>query len=219
MRLRSAYQVVWGDVHGHTELSDGTGSLDDFLRYARDTAKLDFVIVTDHDFGHEAPWRMPQADWNLIQTKADEYTADGQFVAIAGYEWTSQPKYWTDVGADLISERLFPGLPHFFNHKVVCFTSPVPYLFSAKDPACHTPDLLAAAVRNAGGLIHNAHPDPTPENRDQFDYASSASDVIANTEMWPDLIRHRGTELSNARRADGACVLGSRRPDRFRGGQ
>jgi hypothetical protein len=59
----------------------------------------------------------------------------------------------------------------------------------SKDPAYNSPDLLAEAVRKAGGLIHNAHPDATPEGRDQFDYASSAFDVIANTEMWPDIIR------------------------------
>ena len=189
----SRYRIVWGDVHGHTGLSDGKGSLDDYFRHARDTAKLDFVIVTDHDFGHEAPWRMPQADWDLIQSKADEYTANGRFVAIAGYEWTSQEKYWTEVKTNVVSERLFPGPPRFYNHKNVYFPARVPYLFSAKDPAYKSPDLLADAVRRAGGLIHNAHPDATPEGRDQFDYSPTASDVIANTELWPDLIRYRGT--------------------------
>jgi hypothetical protein len=189
----SRYQVVWGDLHGHTRLSDGKGTLDNYFRHARDEAKLDFVIVTDHDFGHEAPWRMPQADWDLTQDKADEYTEDGRFVAIAGYEWTSQEKYWTQVRTNLISERLFPGPPHFYNHKVAYFPARVAYLFSAKDPAYHSPDQLAEAVRKAGGLIHNAHPDATPEGRDQFDYAPSDFDVIANTEMNADLIRYGGT--------------------------
>lgn len=187
------YRIVWGDVHGHTRLSDGTGSLDDYFRSARDEAKLDFVIVTDHDFGHEAPWRMPQADWDLIQAKADEYTEDGRFVAIAGYEWTSQEKYWTEAGTNQISERLFPGPPRFYNHKIVYFPGRIPYLFSAKDEAYHSPDRLAAAVRHAGGLIHNAHPDATPQGRDQFAYGSTAVDVIVNTEMWPDMVRYRGT--------------------------
>lgn len=187
------YHVVWGDLHGHTALSDGQGSVDDYFRHARDTAKLDFAIVTDHDFGHEEPWRMPQAHWNLIQSKADEYTANGRFIAIAGYEWTSQAKYWTDTGTNEISEHLFPGPPRFYNHKIVYFPSRVPYLFSAKDAACNSPDLLAAAVRQTGGLIHNAHPDATSEGRDQFDYPPSASAVIANTELSADVIRYRGT--------------------------
>lgn len=189
----SRYRIVWGDMHGHTRLSDGKGSLDDYFRHARDVAKLDFVIVTDHDFGHEAPWRMPRAHWDLTQSKAGEYTVNGRFVALAGYEWTSQEKYWTEVRTNLVSERLFPGTPRFYNHKNVYCPGRIPYLFSAKDPACNSPGLLAETVRQTGGLIHNAHPDATSEGRDQFDYASSASDVIANTEMCPDMIRYRGT--------------------------
>jgi len=36
------YHVYWGDVHGHTSISDGKGSLDDYFTYARDAAKLLF---------------------------------------------------------------------------------------------------------------------------------------------------------------------------------
>ena len=187
------YQVCWGDVHGHTSISDGKGSLDDFFTYARDAAWLDFVIVTDHDFGNTSPWRMPTNQWTLTQTKSDQYTVNGRFVAIAGYEWTSQPKYWTGVAKGVVSERLFPGSPRFFNHKIVYCPAPLDYLFSAKDPAFCTPDLLAAAVREHGGLIHNAHPDAGPEGRDQFDYAPANCLVIANTEMLPNATWYQGT--------------------------
>jgi len=40
-------------------------SLDDCFTDARDVAKLDFVIVTDHDFGKGPPWRMPKEEWEL----------------------------------------------------------------------------------------------------------------------------------------------------------
>lgn len=186
------YRIAWGDVHGHTQLSDGKGSVDDYFRHARDVAHLDFAIVTDHDFGHEAPWRMPVQDWQLIQSTADACTTDGRFLAIAGYEWTSQEKYWSDV-APLASENLFPGPPRFYNHKVVYLPFRVPYLFSAKEPAYQDPDLLAEAVGRAGGLIHNAHPDATALGRHQFDYEPSAANVIANTEMMADEIRYHGT--------------------------
>ncbi|MCL5098223.1 MAG: hypothetical protein M1608_11990 [Candidatus Omnitrophica bacterium] len=189
----SRYRIAWGDTHGHTSLSNGQGSVDDYLRRARDEANLDILIVTDHDFGHEAPWRMPAADWDLTQAKVDEYTVDGRFVAISGYEWTSQEKYWTEVKTNLVSDRLFPGPPCFYNHKVVYFPAPVAYLFSAKDPAYKSPDLLAEAVRRAGGLIQNAHPDSTVKGLNQFDYAPSASDVIVNTEMSPDVVYDRAT--------------------------
>ncbi len=184
------YQVYWGDVHGHTSHSDGKGSLDDFFVHARDVSKLDFVIVTDHDFGNGKPtWWMPKETWTLTQNKADEYTVNGKFVAIAGYEWTSQPKYWSEVGKDVVSERLFAGPPKFYNHKCVYFPSHVEYVFSAKDPAYKDPDLLAAAVLNAGGLIHNAHPNALPDAKDQFDYKPCYYSVIANTEIGSNTLR------------------------------
>jgi hypothetical protein len=187
------YHVYWGDVHGHSAISDGKGTLDDYFNYARHVAGLDFVIVTDHDFGSAAPWRIPTNQWRLTQDKAGQYTANGRFVAIAGYEWTSQPKYSTDVAEGVTSERLFPGPPRFYNHKNVYFPARMDYLFSAKDHASWTPDLLAAAVRTDGGLIHNAHPDAGPEGRDQFDYARSNWGVIVNSEMLPDSMRYLGT--------------------------
>jgi outer membrane protein assembly factor BamB len=187
------YKIFWGDVHGHTSHSDGKGSLDDYFTHARDVAKLDFVIVTDHDFGNGKPtWRMPKETWRLTQDKADEYTVDGKFVAIAGYEWTSQAKYWTDVGPNEVSERLFPGPPKSYNHKNVYFPSRIEEVLSAKDAAYFTPELLAEAVRKRGGLIHNDHPDAGPDGRDQWDYAPETCAVIANTEMRPDTVRYEG---------------------------
>ena len=183
---RAQYNVYWGDMHGHTSISDGKGSLDDYFTHARDVAKLDFVVVSDHDFGNSAPWRMPHETWTLTQDKVDQYTADGRFVAIAGYEWTSQPKYWTP------EEPLFTGPPKYYNHKNVYFPSRVNYLFSAKDAAYNSPNLLAQAVLEHGGLIQNNHLDPGPGGRDQFDYDPSYSSVIVNTEMWPDTIHYQG---------------------------
>lgn len=79
-----ALRLYWGDVHGHTGASDGKGSVAEYFRYARDAAKLDFAMVTDHDFGNKAPWRMPKAYWQSLQTQARELTVDGTFVAIEG---------------------------------------------------------------------------------------------------------------------------------------
>ena len=188
----TGYRVHWGDVHGHTNISDGKGSLDDYFTHARRVARLDFAIVTDHDFGNAHPWWMPKEAWKLTQDKADEYTAPGRFVAIAGYEWTSQTKYWTEVGGNEISERLFPGPPRLYNHKNVYFPTRVDYLLCAKDAAYKDPDSLAEAVSKRGGLIHNAHPGSGPDEREQFDYARRHDSVITNTEMLPDVIHHEG---------------------------
>ena len=42
-------RIFWGDLHGHSNLSDGTGTPEDYYRYARDVAALDVVALTDHD--------------------------------------------------------------------------------------------------------------------------------------------------------------------------
>jgi len=36
-------QIFWADLHGHSALSDGSGTPEDFLTYARDVAALDIV--------------------------------------------------------------------------------------------------------------------------------------------------------------------------------
>jgi hypothetical protein len=57
--MSAKYHIYWGEAHGHTRISDGKGTLDDYFTYARDVAKLDFAIVSDHDFGNAHPWWMP----------------------------------------------------------------------------------------------------------------------------------------------------------------
>jgi len=119
---RAPYPLYWGDTHGHTSLSDGKGTPTDYFTHSRDVARLDFVIVTDHDFGNRHPWRMPKENWQLTQDAADAATVEGRFVALAGYEWTSQPKYWSGFSNGIGSEHLFPGPPRFYNHKNVRVT-------------------------------------------------------------------------------------------------
>lgn len=186
------YPIYWGDVHGHTMQSDGHGTVAGYLSHARDVADLDFVVVTDHDFGHAAPWRMPREVWTRTQDAVDAATVDGEFVAIAGYEWTSQPRYWRDYEGDTPSEGLFQGPPRHYNHKIVYSPRRIPYLFSAKDPRYMTPALLAGEVRKAGGLVHNAHPDAGPGGSDQWDYSLASARVSTNSEIGPDILWYEG---------------------------
>lgn len=190
--VSAQYRIYWGDMHGHTANSDGKGSLDDYFRYARDVSKLDFAVVSDHDFGNGPPWRMPQAIWTQTQDKAEEYTVKGKFVAIAGYEWTSQSKYWAGVAQGAPSERLFAGPPKFYNHKNVYFPKRTDSLFSAKDAATMTPDLLAAAVLKHGGLVQNNHPCSGPDGADQWAYDPAYDSVIASTEIAEDKMQYNG---------------------------
>ena len=76
-------KLYWGLLHGHTELSDGTGPIDSYYRYMRDECRLDFGAAGDHDHGYETT----DAMWKLNQQAVTRYNEPGRFTAFLGYEW------------------------------------------------------------------------------------------------------------------------------------
>ncbi len=90
-------QVYWGDIHLHSRLSDGTGSLGWGYRYGRDVMDLDVVAYTDHDtMGFFIPpsWqrsRMHGGFFDRLLERSQEFTDEDEFVSLPGYEWTKQP--------------------------------------------------------------------------------------------------------------------------------
>ncbi|MBN1672070.1 MAG: DUF3604 domain-containing protein [Kiritimatiellae bacterium] len=77
-------RVFWGDLHGHTELGDGTGSVDDYYRYARDVARLDFCAASEEDY------LFTDASWVRFIEAARQYHEPGRFVTFLGYEWSGK---------------------------------------------------------------------------------------------------------------------------------
>jgi len=75
--------IYFGTLHAHTRYSDGSGSPADGYRWARDVAKMDFYVITDHAedlYGDE---------WSTVGEQAKIFTQDGKFVALRGFEWSS----------------------------------------------------------------------------------------------------------------------------------
>lgn len=85
------YELFWGDLQIHGNLSDGTGSPDDIHRYARDVARLDVCALTEHDYWGYQPLSADAAGWERVLDSVDRYHRDGEFVAFHAYEWTN----WT----------------------------------------------------------------------------------------------------------------------------
>ncbi|WP_411964283.1 DUF3604 domain-containing protein [Haloferax sp. YSMS24] len=89
--------VYWGDIHLHSRLSDGTGSLEKGYRFGRDTMALDVVAYTDHDtMGFFIPPTLQRAlmharNFDRSRRVADRFDDPGSFVTLFGYEWTKQP--------------------------------------------------------------------------------------------------------------------------------
>lgn len=78
------YRIHRGDMHRHTEISwDGynDGSLEDTYRYAVDVAKLDFIAITEHNFGVADEY-----DWWRSNKYTDIHRVGRSFVPLVGYE-------------------------------------------------------------------------------------------------------------------------------------
>jgi len=83
-----ARRLYWGMIHGHTEMSDGTGTLEYYFRQMRDEAMLDFAAPGDHDHVFETSDTM----WARTCQAVKRWNESGKFVAILGYEWAKWRK-------------------------------------------------------------------------------------------------------------------------------
>ncbi|MEX1024681.1 MAG: CehA/McbA family metallohydrolase [Planctomycetota bacterium] len=139
---REAPRIVWADLHGHSQLSDGTGTVEDYLAYARDTAGLDVVAITDHDHWGVRPLDGDPALVDTIRSAVAAAHDPGRFVALFGYEWTS----WI----------------HGHRH-VVSFGNELPVI-SSLDEATDDPEELWEALRGRDVLTfaHHSAGDPIP---------------------------------------------------------
>jgi len=128
--------VRWADLHGHTAVSDGTGTPEDYFEYARDVAALDVVALTDHDH-----WGMEFLDehaelWERNVAVARSFDAPGRFVALPGFEYTD----W------------------IHGHRHVLYFGESAPLLSSMDPRYDTVEKLRDAARGLNALLVPHHP-------------------------------------------------------------
>jgi hypothetical protein len=76
--------VYWGEIHGHTEMSDGIGGYEEMFRIARDEGCQDFAAATDH------ACYFTDNEWEWMQDVANAYNERGGFVTLLGYEWAGR---------------------------------------------------------------------------------------------------------------------------------
>lgn len=134
--MLNEYRLYWGDLHGHSRLSDGTGSPEDYYGYARDVAGLQVSVLTDHDGHGILPLDETPALFDHILKATESFNEPGRFVTFAGYEWTS----WT------------------YGHKHVLFLNPgEAEIFSFRDPACDEPQELWDHLRGKAAMTLSHH--------------------------------------------------------------
>lgn len=80
---------LWGDLHGQSEETVGTNSIEEYFRFARDQAILDFAGHQGNDF------QISDALWARIREVCHEFDSSA-FVTLPGYEWSAP----TALGGD-----------------------------------------------------------------------------------------------------------------------
>ena len=80
----------WGDLHGQSEETIGTNSVEDYFAYARDRAFLDIVGHQGNDF------QITDEFWLRLNRLTALYNQPGSFVTVPGYEWSGN----TGMGGD-----------------------------------------------------------------------------------------------------------------------
>ncbi len=141
---RDGPRVLWGDLHGHSNFSDGTGTPEDYYLYARDVAGLDVAALTDHDhWGIQALDSHPEL-WDEIQRQTKRFHEPGRFVTLLGFEWTS----WIQ------------------GHRHVLRFDDQGKVLSSLDPAYESPLQLWAALAGQPALTfaHHSAGGPVPTN-------------------------------------------------------
>ena len=80
----------WGDLHGQSGETIGTGSIEDYMDFARNKAFLDVTSHQANDF------QIKPAFWDHLNTLTARLDEPGRFTVFPGYEWSGN----TAVGGD-----------------------------------------------------------------------------------------------------------------------
>lgn len=87
---KTLYCPYWADLHGQSEETVGTNTVDDYFRYARDVSHLDVSSHQGNDF------QITKELWQEIQHRVKEYHEPHRFITFLGSEWSAN----TPAGGD-----------------------------------------------------------------------------------------------------------------------
>lgn len=90
---KNRYNVYFGELHGHSCLSDGRPSPEEYYRNIRDAAKLDFAALTDHHHGGIGGSTIYGWKGEKLREAAVRFNEPGKFSTLFGYEIDGYPYY------------------------------------------------------------------------------------------------------------------------------
>ena len=126
-------KLYFGDIHGHSRLSDGTGTPEDYYAYARDVSGLDIAALTDHADHGLIP--IKGKVWKRIKDAANHTYVPGKFVTFLGFEWTN----WV------------------YGHRCVYYRDGDGPVFPSFNPACNTPGKLWESISSYEAMTVGHH--------------------------------------------------------------
>ena len=71
-------QIYWGEIHAHSEQSDGSGDYRNMFVHARECGNLDFAAAADHACYHT------DNEWQWMQDIVNAHNVDHEFVTLIG---------------------------------------------------------------------------------------------------------------------------------------
>lgn len=172
------YNVYFGDLHTHSSLSDGMGTVEEVYPRSKDIYGLDFAALTDHDWfvGN----RILNSEWDYVKLMAKEFYQPGRFVTIPAHEWTTA--------------RVTRG---GWGHKNIYYYEDDPPMFGVLNEISSTSTKLIDVVKKHGAIVIPHHIGWTGvdwENHDE--YAQPVYEIISGHgayEFFGNLpIPHRG---------------------------
>ncbi len=100
-------QIFWGEIHGHTEMSDGTGAFENLYYDAKHNGSLDFAAAADH------ACYFTDNQWEWMQDITNSFNKDGEFCTLVGYEWAGNQGH-RNIYTSRNRLKLFRGMyePH-----------------------------------------------------------------------------------------------------------
>ncbi len=75
-------KLFWGDMHGQTKETVGTGTQESYFTFGRDCAKMDFCAWQGNDF------QVTDETWANVCKNIKKFHEPGKFVTFLGYEWS-----------------------------------------------------------------------------------------------------------------------------------
>ncbi len=77
-----AQSLFWGDMHGQSEETLGTGTAEQYFRYGRDVGALDFASECGNDF------QITKEHYADLQQQVKRFHEPGRFVTFLAFEWS-----------------------------------------------------------------------------------------------------------------------------------